>query len=303
MSAAKQRLALAVIDFLRQSVEDGTVKDDDSESINIAIQCIGEAFGFDPADEDTTKGLSIKPANLQSIFDVYLKTASKVGSTSAPSTSAPTASTSSVPTSADDKANAEKLKQKGNQLMSTKQFDDAIAAYTEAIALDPKSPIYYSNRAAAYSSKGDHISAVGDAEEAIKIDPAYVKSYHRLGHAYYALSDFSNAASAFERGLAIGTDEITTNTAPAAANPMGDLGGVADMLRGMGMGGAGGGGMPDFASMMNNPQVMQMAQQMAQNGGPYSTSFGLVLNTEIKQVSPALCKTLLWQTWHVFTSH
>ena len=34
------------------------------------------------------------------------------------------------------------------------------------------------------------------------------------------------------------------------------------------MGGAGrGGGMPDLASLMNNPQVMQMAQQLASNGG------------------------------------
>lgn len=49
---------------------------------------------------------------------------------------------------------------------------------------------------------------------------------------------------------------------------MPDLGGMADMLRGMG-GGAGGagGGMPDLASLMNNPMMMQMAQQMMANGG------------------------------------
>lgn len=44
------------------------------------------------------------------------------------------------------------------------------------------------------------------------------------------------------------------------------MGGMADMLRGMG-GGGGGGGMPDLASMMNNPQMMAMAQQMMSNGG------------------------------------
>lgn len=38
------------------------------------------------------------------------------------------------------------------------------------------------------------------------------------------------------------------------------------MLRGMG-GGGGGGGMPDLASIMNNPQMMAMAQQMMANGG------------------------------------
>lgn len=44
------------------------------------------------------------------------------------------------------------------------------------------------------------------------------------------------------------------------------MGGMADMLRGMG-GGGGGGGMPDLASIMNNPQMMAMAQQMMANGG------------------------------------
>lgn len=57
--------------------------------------------------------------------------------------------------------------------------------------------------------------------------------------------------------------------APAAgATPgLGGMGGMADMLRGMGGLGGGGGGMPDLASMMNNPQMMAMAQQMAANGG------------------------------------
>lgn len=47
------------------------------------------------------------------------------------------------------------------------------------------------------------------------------------------------------------------------------MGGMADMLRGMGMGGGGGGagGMPDLASLMSNPMMMNMAQQMMANGG------------------------------------
>jgi tetratricopeptide (TPR) repeat protein len=65
--------------------------------------------------------------------------------------------------------------------MSSKSFDQAIESYTKAIALDGTNPVYYSNRAAAYSSKGDHLSAVGDAESAIVVDSSFVKAYHRLG--------------------------------------------------------------------------------------------------------------------------
>lgn len=55
------------------------------------------------------------------------------------------------------------------------------------------------------------------------------------------------------------------SAAPAGAGAGAGLGGMADMLRNMG--GTGGGGMPDLGSLMNNPQLMAMAQQMAANGG------------------------------------
>ncbi|KAJ6626864.1 hypothetical protein B0H10DRAFT_1996939 [Mycena sp. CBHHK59/15] len=297
MAEKQQRLVLSIIDFLNQSVEDGTVKADDKESLEVAIQCIGEAFGVDPSDEQQVARLSVKPATLTTIFDVFIKTREKVGAGGQSSASA-SASTSfqPKPISPEDKARAEKLKQTGNTQMSSKQYDQAIESYTQAIAIDPTSPIYYSNRAAAYSSKGDHLSAVGDAEQAITVDPKFIKAYHRLGHAQYSLADFRAAADAFERGLKLdptnaglksGLENANARIVPdddddgppslvpdtgsspstlGAGGAPGGMGGMADLLAGLG-GGAGGGGMPDIASMMNNPQMMAMAQQMATNGG------------------------------------
>ncbi|TFK41279.1 hypothetical protein BDQ12DRAFT_647174 [Crucibulum laeve] len=110
-------------------------------------------------------------------------------------------------------------------------------------------------------------------------------------HAQYCLGDFSAAASAFERGLKLEPGNaslksglqnaqarivpeedapLSNEAATAGAGAGAGLGGMADMLRNMGMGGGaggGGGGMPDLASLMNNPQMMAMAQQMAANGG------------------------------------
>ena len=74
------------------------------------------------------------------------------------------------------------------------------------------------------------------------------------------------------------TDDDGDAAPPSAAssNPLADagaggLGGLADTLRNMGGAGAGAsagaGGMPDLASIMNNPAMMQMAQQMMANGG------------------------------------
>lgn len=65
--------------------------------------------------------------------------------------------------------------------MSSKSFEAAIEAYTKAIALDPTNPVYYSNRAAAYSSMDQHDDAIRDAEHALEVDPAFIKAYSRLG--------------------------------------------------------------------------------------------------------------------------
>jgi len=190
---SQQKLVYAIIEFLNKSLEDGTVKQDDKEGLEVAstsqillsdvmvkltavassVQCIGEAFGVDPSDTDQSKKLSIKPATLESVFSLFLKTRDKVASSSSsPKPAGPTVA---------DKAKADKLKQRGNALMSGKDFTAAIEAYTQALELDPTNPVYYSNRAAAYSSKGDHLLAIGDAERAIEVDPSYVKAYHRLG--------------------------------------------------------------------------------------------------------------------------
>jgi hypothetical protein len=65
--------------------------------------------------------------------------------------------------------------------------------------------------------------------------------------------------------------DAARDMATPSAMPAGGLGGLADTLRNLGGDGAGGaggaGGMPDLAGMMNNPAMMQMAQQMMANGG------------------------------------
>lgn len=128
-------------------------------------------------------------------------------------------------------------------------------------------------------------------------------------HAQYSLTDFRAAADAFERGLKLdptnvglksGLENSTARIVPdeddgppplipdtgsspsgtrAAGGAPGGMGGMADMLAGLGggaggggnplagLGGGAGGGMPDLASIMNNPQMMAMAQQMMANGG------------------------------------
>ena len=149
-----------------------------------AVQCLSEAFEVDPESADDTRQYSIKPASLQSIFEVALKTlnAKKTPAAAEPSSSSQSTSSPADKTpSADDKKKAEALKMEGNALISAKSYSSAIQKYNEAIALDPTNPVYYSNRAAAYSAEGSHEKAVEDAEESLRRDPKFVRGYSRLG--------------------------------------------------------------------------------------------------------------------------
>ena len=47
---------------------------------------------------------------------------------------------------AEDKTEAERLKNAGNEFMKAEQFIEAVNSYTQAIAKDPNNAIYYSNR-------------------------------------------------------------------------------------------------------------------------------------------------------------
>jgi small glutamine-rich tetratricopeptide repeat-containing protein alpha len=65
--------------------------------------------------------------------------------------------------------------------MQMKKYEEAIQSYTKAIELSPNNPIYYGNRAAAYSHLGQHVKAIEDCKRAIALDPKYAKAYSRLG--------------------------------------------------------------------------------------------------------------------------
>jgi hypothetical protein len=61
----KQQLAAAICEFLDQSIKDKTISSDDQEGIEVAIQCIQEAFKV--TDVGSNSGLL-------KVYEVYLKT-------------------------------------------------------------------------------------------------------------------------------------------------------------------------------------------------------------------------------------
>ena len=60
---------------------------------------------------------------------------------------------------------ADALKDQGNKAFQAKDYDKAIDLFTQAIALDPKNFVLFSNRSAAKAGKRQYAAALEDAEE------------------------------------------------------------------------------------------------------------------------------------------
>lgn len=93
------------------------------------------------------------------------------------------------------------LKEKGNQALAAEKFDDAIQAYTEAINLDPKNHVLFSNRSAAYAKAGKYELALEDANKTIELNPTWPKGYSRKGSALSYLQKYVEAFEVYQKGL------------------------------------------------------------------------------------------------------
>ena len=67
------------------------------------------------------------------------------------------------------------LKDQGNKFLQEGKFEDAIRSYSEAIALDPKNHVLYSNRSAAYAKSSQYVKALEDAEKTVQLKPDWGK--------------------------------------------------------------------------------------------------------------------------------
>lgn len=89
---------------------------------------------------------------------------------------------------------------RGNEKYLMRIYQDAIAAYDEAIRLQPDFANAYVNRGLAKEKLGQHESAIMDYNSAIKIDPTLAGAYNnrgsaqrRLGQHFSALEDLNTA--------------------------------------------------------------------------------------------------------------
>eukprot|EP01084_Bolivina_argentea_P237823 399586_1 len=95
-----------------------------------------------------------------------------------------------------------KLKAEGNKKYSSKNYEDAISLYTQAITAYPR-PEFYGNRAASYIAIHQFKQALSDCLSSIKLDPKFRKAYIRGIKCYTELAQLENAQQLAKDGLNI----------------------------------------------------------------------------------------------------
>ncbi|XP_053680059.1 small glutamine-rich tetratricopeptide repeat-containing protein beta-like [Anopheles nili] len=232
------------IRFLSKQIEQPNFNEDSRESIEVAIQCLENVYELNEAGEAAPEGeTSVKkedekddPRNHVDLFELYRNTF--------------------VVVSPERKQEAEITKNEGNRLMKEEKYMEAVQTYTKAINLDATNPVFYCNRAAAFSRLGDYVHAAEDCQMALRHDPNYSKAWGRLGLAYSKMNQHKQAITAYQNAIRLEPDnqdyknnlgvsqqclEDRSRNPPAGGNPLSNI---------------------DFAAVINNPDMVQMATRM-----------------------------------------
>ena len=95
----------------------------------------------------------------------------------------------------------------GNRLYAGGNWQGAIASYSEAIALNPRSDIAYRNRGTSYANLANYNQSAQDFSQAISLSPRNAAAYVGRGAAYICLQDYSRAASDLTRAIELSPND------------------------------------------------------------------------------------------------
>jgi stress-induced-phosphoprotein 1 len=95
------------------------------------------------------------------------------------------------------------LHSEGNNFFKAKKYEEAIAKYSDAIALDPSDVTFYSNRSACYAALERWAEAAEDGRQCIMTDKNFVKGYFRHALALQNQGNLDGALDSVKRGLGI----------------------------------------------------------------------------------------------------
>lgn len=200
---------------------------------------------------------------------------------------------------------AEDAKTRGNECLNNKDYDAAIKWYGQALEFAKRLQenhnrhVYYSNRSAAYLSKGFAESALKDALAAIKEKPDWPKGYGRKGAALHFQKKYDEAIKAYEEGLAVapndpgllkGIEEVKAEQNSFRHPP--------DFSGGMPSGGA---GIDEIGKLFQDHTVMETLRRNPKTS-QFMQDSSFLKTLELIQKEPQMLTTLLQSDKRLLTA-
>ncbi|CAD6577012.1 MAG: Hsp90 cochaperone [Tremellales sp. Tagirdzhanova-0007] len=109
-----------------------------------------------------------------------------------------------------DPQKAESAREEGNTAFKAGDFATAVKQYTEAIKRLPTDPRGYNNRASAYHKLLAMPEALKDAEEAIKLDPSFIKAYIRKALTQQAMKELTGSLETLQKATEMDVEKKHT---------------------------------------------------------------------------------------------
>uniref|UniRef100_A0ACD5H053 Tetratricopeptide repeat protein n=1 Tax=Desertifilum tharense IPPAS B-1220 TaxID=1781255 RepID=A0ACD5H053_9CYAN len=95
---------------------------------------------------------------------------------------------------------------RGCRLCQTEAYEDAIAAFDRAIALNPNYPPAWNHRGNALSALKRYPQALASYDKAVALNPQYHQAWFNRGLLFNDMQAYGNAIESYQRALAIHPD-------------------------------------------------------------------------------------------------